>query len=82
MSLILNATWNHPFRPYDLPQLPKEAIQNNMNNWRAGILTAGEARARSISRICDERATTCRAVALSEGGSQRSKDQAKVFMLF
>jgi len=28
-----------------------------MNNWRAGILTAGEAGARSISRICDERAT-------------------------
>jgi hypothetical protein len=28
-----------------------------MNNWRAEILTAGEARARTISRICDERAT-------------------------
>jgi hypothetical protein len=26
----------------------KEAIQNNMNNWRAVILTAGEARARRI----------------------------------
>ena len=38
--------------------MPKEAIHNNMNNYRAGILTAGEARARSIpAAVCDERAT-------------------------
>jgi hypothetical protein len=27
----------------------KEAMQNKLNNWRAGVLTAGEARERSIS---------------------------------
>ena len=45
----------------------KEAIHNSMNNWRAGILTAGEARARSIPvAVCDERATKPAVKRLSE----------------
>ena len=42
----------------NLGQGEKEAIHNNMDNYRAGILTAGEARARSIPEaVCNERAT-------------------------
>src|SRR2546422_3456621 len=41
-----------------LASRPWEAIQNKMDDWRAGILTAGEARARRIPEaVCNERTT-------------------------